>query len=214
MWWCFHQSIQSCGSINPLDFELRRSGRGGGYTQNVTALFQYLLEITEGGKQAGSSDGFWERAVIELLIYATDVLYASGEPVSLLNIHRLVQSCPRRNDDLDEFYDDEWRDASFCFQCLAAAAASAADGSQAKAQDIEMAAGYLVEEFPRLPDRTRMSILATFKGMALPFMRSPMREIFGTDTTLALEDTLTRGTVLIVDYPIRAFAEVGRMSGR
>ena len=210
--------------FNPLDFELRRGGRGAGYTQNVTSLFQYLLEISEGGKKGGSSDGFWERAVIELLTYATDVLHASGEPVSLLNIHRLVQSCPRRNDDIDEFYGEEWRDTSYCFACLSSAAATAAGSAtgatgasgaaeEAKAQDIEMAASYLVEEFPRLPDRTRTSILATFKGMALPFMRSPMREIFGTDTTLDIADTFERGAILIIDWPIRTFGAVGTVVG-
>ena len=195
--------------FNPLDFELRRAGRGGGYTQNVTALFQYLLEVTDGGKNGGNKDPFWDRAVVELLTYSTDVLHASGETVSLLSIHRLIQSCPKRSDEVDEFYDDGWRDTSFCFQCLAKAARATGGGGS----DLEMAASYLVEEFPRQPDRTRMSILATFKGMALPFLRSPMREIFGGDTTLDIEGTFTRGTILIIDYPIREFSEVGRIVG-
>lgn len=199
--------------FNPFDYELRRSGRGGGYTQNVTALFQYLLEITEGSKQGGNADPFWSRAVIELLTYCTDVLHVCGHPVSLLNITRLIQSCPRRDDTGDEFYDDGWRNSSFCFQCLADAALLADESGPSMRQDIEMAASYLVEEFPRLSERTRTSILASFKGMSLPFTRSPMREIFGTDTTLRLEDTFDRGKILIIDYPMREFAEVGRIVG-
>lgn len=203
--------------FNPFDYELRRSGRGGGYTQNVTALFQYLLEITE-GKGSSNKDPFWERAVIELLTYSTDVLRACGQPVSLLNINRLVQSSPKRDDTVDEFYDDEWRDTSFCWECLsvgAMALENAADNPYAESmrQDIEMAASYLVEEFPALSERTRTSILASFKGMALPFMRSPMREIFGTDTTLRIDDAFDRGKILIIDYPMREFAEVGRIVG-
>ncbi len=198
--------------FNPFDYELRRAGRGGGYTQNVTALFQYLLEISEGGQQSSGKDPFWERAVIELLTYTTDVLRASGHPVSLMSINDMIQSTPKRDDDdkdNDEFYDDEWRDSSFCFQCLAEAAVSDCDDRMKK--DIEMAASYLVEDFPRLSERTRTSLLASFRGMALPFMRSPMREIFGTDTTLRIEDTFDRGKILIIDYPLREFAEVGRI---
>lgn len=196
--------------FNPLEFELKRSGRGGGYTQNVTALFTFLLELVDGGG-GQSGDKFWQRAVTELLTWATDVLVAAGEPVSLVSINALIQSCPRRNDEIDEFHDDAWRESSFCFDCLGRAASR--DLSPAKRADISHAAEYLCEEFPRLGDKTRSSILATFKGMALPFLRSPMREIFGTDTTLNLADAFERSTIFIIDYPLREFAEVGRLIG-
>jgi type IV secretory pathway TraG/TraD family ATPase VirD4 len=198
--------------FNPLDFELRRTGRGAGYTQNATALFAYLLELIEGGSgKDGQQDKFWQRAVTELLSWATDVLLAAGEPVSLPAIYRLIQSCPRRDGEVDEFYDDVWRDSSFCFQCLARAAAG--DLTQEAQQDLEAAATYLCEELPRLAEQTRASILATFKGMALPFLRSPMREVFGTDTTLRLEDSFEAGKIILVDYPLREFGEVGRLVG-
>lgn len=197
--------------FNPLDYEIRRSGRGGGYTTNVTALFKMLLEISDEGKEGGNTDKFWTRAVIELLSYSVDVLATSGEPVSLANINRLIQSCPRRDGTIDDFYDDGWRDSSFCFYCLSQAA-TARQSPEGKA-DLELAASYLVEEFPSLGERTRSSILATFKGMALPFLRSPMREVFGSDTTLRIEDIFERGKILIIDYPIREFAEVGRLVG-
>ena len=198
--------------FNPLDFELRRSGRGAGYTQNVTALFTYLLELIDGSAgQAASSDKFWQRAVTELLTWSTDVLVAAGERVSLASINALIQSCPRRDGETDDFYEDSWRESSFCFDCLARAAT--ADLSEEKRRDIEEAANYLCEQFPRLGEKTRSSILATFKGMALPFLRSPMREIFGTDTTLNMSDTFERGQILIIDYPLREFGEVGRLVG-
>ena len=197
--------------FNPFDYELRRSGRGGGYTQNVVGLFEYLLEVVEGGKGEGNADPFWKRSVTMLVTHIFNVLHVSGETVSPLNISRVIQSCPKRDDTVDEFYDDEWRESSFCFQCLAQAASAEVD--QGMKQDIEMAATYLVEEFPQMSERTRTSILASWQGLAMPFLARPMREIFGTDTTLRIEDTFERGKILIIDYPLREFGEVGRIVG-
>ena len=194
--------------FNPLAWELSRSGRGAGYTMNVTALFKQLLEIAEGSKQGSDKDPFFRRATEELLSYCTDVLHQSGQPVSLLAIHRLIQSCPKRDDTIDEFYDDGWRNSSFCFACLGTAAERQTEDNH----DLEMAAAYLVEEFPALSDRTRTSILATFKGIAQPFMRSPMREMFGDDTTLRLTDIFDRRAIVIIDYPLREFGHVGRVA--
>ncbi len=198
--------------FNPFDYEMRRSGRGAGYTQNITALFTYLLELVDGGGNAGSGqDKFWTRAVTELLSWTTDLLVAARERVSLPAINAVIQSCPRRDGEIDEFHTEAWRVSSYCFQCLVRAASR--ETPVAQQQDLEVAARYLFEEFPSLGERTRSSILATFKGMALPLLRSPMREIFGTDTTLRLDDSFERGTIFIIDYPLREFGEVGKLVG-
>ncbi|MDA8021269.1 MAG: type IV secretory system conjugative DNA transfer family protein [Thermoanaerobaculia bacterium] len=199
--------------INPLDQELRRVGRGAGYTANVTSLFEILLEITEGGRKDGDGEKFWHRATIELMTHATNVLHAAGETVSLVNIHELIQSVPRRSEAVDEFHEDIWRDHSYCWQCMARAVGQDfQDVVPERQQDLEMAASYLCEEFPRLAERTRGSIIATMKGMALPFLQSPLREVFGSETTLRLEDIFDHRTILICDWPLKTFASVGRIA--
>ena len=198
--------------FNPLDFEMRRSGRGGGYTGNVTSLFKYLLEISEGGEKSGQGhDPFWERACLELISNTTDVLALAGYKLSLYEMNELIKSCPTEP---EEFQSKEWQNSSFCFHCLALASQKAEQGlSEDRRHDLEMAIEYLGKEFPGITPKTKSSILATFKGMALPFLKSPFREIFGTDTTLRLEDIFERGSIILIDYPLREFSEIGRIAG-
>lgn len=198
--------------FNPLNFEMQREGRGAGYTGNVTGLFKYLLEISEGGEKTGGGghDPFWERACLELISNATDVLTHTGYPLSLHDIGELIKSCPLES---DEFHSEDWRRNSFCFHCLTLASERAEGLEQGKRHDLEIAIEYLTGEFPALSPKTKTSILATFKGMALPFLKYPFREIFGADTTLRLEDVFDKGTILVIDYPLREFSEIGRITG-
>ncbi len=198
--------------FNPLDFEMRRPGRGGGYTANVTGLFKYLLEIFEGSEKSDQGrDPFWERACLELISNTTEVLALAGYTLSLYEMNELIKSCPTEP---DEFRSEEWQNSSFCFHCLALASRKAEQElSEDRRRDLEIAIEYLCKDFPAIPPKTKSSILATFKGMALPFLKSPFREIFGTDTTLRLEDIFERGSIILIDYPLREFTEIGRIAG-
>jgi hypothetical protein len=196
--------------FNFLDYELKRSG-GVGLTENLVALFNTVLEAAErspGG--GGGSDPFWGRAQRQLLRNAIDALILSGSRVDLLGLARVIASGPQYPEQPAEI---AWQAGSECFQCLARAELRLQGGkfTPMQARDLEQTAAYWLGEFPRMAERTRSNIVATFTTMADGFLRGQLYELFGTTTTLAPELT-HHGVVLIIDLPVKLYHDLGRFA--
>lgn len=198
--------------INLLDVELRRSGQGGGYVQSAIGLFEHLTEISaRGDRGAGHQDPFWQRSVVEAMTMAAIVLKEAGECLSLVAIDGVLRSLPVRQDGIDQFEDPAWRASSFCFACIDRALEAVM--SEGERRNLERAIVYLLEQAPGMPEKTWSSVLATFRGLALPFMLEPFATTFGSDTELHFSDCWERRRILIVDTPLKTYGEVGRLAG-
>jgi hypothetical protein len=72
-------------------------------------------------------------------------------------------------------------------------------------------ADYFLLEFPGLSEKTRSVVVSTFTSMIDVLNRGVLRELFGTSTNVTPEDCL-RGKVVVVDLPVKEFAEVGQFA--
>ncbi|MDX1968841.1 MAG: TraM recognition domain-containing protein [Planctomycetaceae bacterium] len=188
-----------------LDEELQRAGAGAGLTENIVNLLSTCLEITQrnGGQSGREDEGYWKQAQKQLVRNAVDLLVMSKGRVTVPDLYRAVVSAPTSREQLAS---DEWKRGSFCFQCLREA--DAAPKSSRAARDFELVADYFMCEFPGLSDRTRSVIVSTFTSMVDVLNRSLFRDLFSDGTTIRPEDTL-EGKIILVDLPVKEFAEAG-----
>lgn len=191
-----------------LDEELNRKGSGAGLTENLVLMFSTVLEIAErnGGQGGREDEGYWKRALRQLCRNLIDLLVLARGRVTIPELYRLVVSAPTS---FDQIRSEEWKQQSFCFKCLAEADGKA--NSDRQQRDFELVADYFMQEFPGLSDKTRSVVVSTFTSMADVLNRGILRDLFSTDTTIRPEDAFD-GKIIIVDLPVKEFAEVGQFA--
>ena len=195
--------------FNFLDAELQRPGAGAGLTENILQLFLTIAEIAgrgSGGGEGREEEGYWKRSLQQLLRNAIDLLVIGTGTVSVPDLYKIVVSAPTSYEQAE---DAAWRKKSFCWQCLQQADAKPKTGYPV--HDFQLVADYFLLEFPGISDRTRSVIVSTFTSMIDVLNRGVLRELFSTTTNLTPEDCL-RGKIIVVDLPVKEFAEVGQFA--
>jgi len=194
-------------TFNFLDHELHRIGPGAGLTENLVHLFSEVLSVAERRNGSGREDeGYWRQAVRQLVRNCVDLLILGRRSLSISDLYRAVISLPTSPQQVKE---SSWRESSFAFTCLQAA--DQASKSSSRRRDLELVSDYMLLEYPALSEKTRSVIVSTFTSMIDVFQRSVLRELFGTQTTIAPE-AIADGKILLIDLPVKEFQEVGRLS--
>lgn len=194
---------------NFLDAEFRRGGGRAGLTENLGGLFRTVLEIAErntGGGGGREDEGYWKRALQQMVRNAIDLLSLAEGRVSIPDLYRLLVSSATS---IAEAKSDEWRTRSYCYACLQKADRQGLTESQ-KA-DFSLTADYFLLELPGLSDKTRSVIMSTFTSMIDVLNRGVLRDLFCTDTTFTPEQALD-GKIIVLDMPVKVFAEVGQFA--
>ncbi len=195
--------------FNFLDHELQRAGSGAGLTENLVNLFATVLEVADrntGGGSGREDEGYWKRANRQLCRNAVDALVLAKGRLTIPDLYRLVVSAPTSP---EQFKSPEWKERSFCLHCLAEA--DKRPKSLAQQADFELVADYFMLEFPQLSDKTRSVIVSTFTSMVDVLNRGVLRELFCTSTNVQPEDA-AQGRILVIDLPVKEFAEVGQFA--
>jgi hypothetical protein len=199
-------SADSAHRFNPLAYEARRGGPGGGQAENIVQLCRNAQEIVN--RQHGGQLDFWAQSSHKLLRFASIVLLAAGEPLSLPAIHDLLFSAPHTTQEVDA-EDNIWRDTSLCSRMLQQGDQAAKDA--ALSRDFEIAARYLLREFPLTPDVTRGGILANVSAICDPFLTGILRTVFMGNTNVVPEMAFN-GAIFCLDFPIQEFREMGQVA--
>lgn len=194
--------------FNFLDYELQRPGAGAGLTENILQLFMTIAEIANGASGGGGRDdeGYWKRSLQQLVRNAIDLLVIAIGRVSVPELYKLVVSTATSHAQLD---DPLWQKKSFCWQCLQSGDAAPKQGYQA--HDFGLVADYFLLEFPGLSEKTRSIIVSTFTSMIDVFNRGVLRELFCTTTNVTPDDALA-GKIIVIDLPVKEYAEVGQFA--
>lgn len=191
--------------FNFLHYEANRPGAGAGQTENLVTLFMQVAEIANQRHGYATADQYWERAVKQMLRNAVDLLAIARGTISLPELFEIVRTAPQ---DENEAASTAWRSDSICFDYIQKAADSATKNPNLQ-PEYAMAAKYWLEEFPRMDNRPRSSIVSLFTTLADCFLRGELRKLFSTDTTV-IPDHTTIGRIIIVDLPIKEWGELGQ----
>jgi NAD(P)-dependent dehydrogenase (short-subunit alcohol dehydrogenase family) len=194
------------GGFNFMRYESLRSGAGAGLTENLVNLFMEVASIGAGNAGARGGDPFWERAMRSLVRNCADVLLMAGEAASLHAMFDVIRSAPG---DPAQLASREWQSRSACWRHLETARDRALGTSWEI--DCREVAGYWLQHFPTLGEKTRGSIVAMFSTLAEGMMRGKMRELFCEETRVSPDDVIA-GKIVVVDLPVKEWSEVGRMA--
>ncbi len=194
--------------FNPFDYELKRKGAGAGLTENLVSLFAEILEIAErqGGRGGREDEGYWRRALRQLLRNSIDLLIMAKGSLSVSDLYRIVISAPTN---LEQVSSDEWMASSFCYECCNVV--DEKKKTRAQQRDFSIVTDYFLQEFPALSDRTRSVIVSTFTSMIDVLNRGVLSDLFAGATNIT-PDAAVDGAIIVIDLPVKEFAEVGQFA--
>ncbi|HET6841377.1 MAG TPA: hypothetical protein VFK06_06775 [Candidatus Angelobacter sp.] len=195
--------------FDPLWYSWNRPGRGSADLEAIIDLFSTLLSI---GKQhiGVNNDRFWELATEQLMRNVLVLLSLSGESVSIVNMHRVIQSLPSRP---GEFEEEAWQNESYCAGLIRSIRERQDTLTSTQWNDLDVATHYAFKRWPNFDERPRSSIEMTWAGMADKFLFHPFARLFCSGrATFVPEVTTHQGKIVIVDFPMLEYGhETGRL---
>lgn len=192
--------------FNFLQDAVRNRQTGVLLTETILNLLCTVLEVAERNGSGGGGredEGYWRRAVRQLIRNVIDLLRLADMPITVWNIYRAVISAPTSE---AQSKSAQWKESSFCYQCLLAAEKVAR--SPIEIADLDLVAAYVLREFAELSDKTRSVIVSTFTSMIDVLQRGIMRELFGGETNIGPE-ILECGKIIVIDLPVMVHGEAG-----
>ncbi len=193
---------QDGGCFNFLQYELAHSARLGIGSNNATRILAELVNMAQ--RDAGGTDGFWRQSAEMLIGHTLDVISSAGAMPSMLLAKEIIASGPLSP---DQVKDPQWQEGSKCWKLLALGR-----GRAGITHDFGLAETYWLQEFPRLPEKTRQSIVATFTAsVAHHFCGQAMHQMFGGGTTVS-PDNIAAGKIVVVNLPTLDYHAAGRFA--
>lgn len=190
--------------FNFIDYEMRRPGPGAGITSNLVSLFEEVLEVHHPGKVLGG-DPYWREARAQLLRNAIDLIKLAGEKVTMDDVAAVIRSAPHS---LEQAADANWRAGSRCAHLLQTAL-DRADQDPIAEGDLHHVATYFMDEFAKLDQKPRSSVVSMVGALTDTLLRGDVRELLLTKTTLVPE-LIEQGVVLVLDMPVHVYRDAGR----
>ncbi len=195
-------------SLNFLNYEMQRPGKGAGLTENIVQLLMTAAEIS--GGSAGGDNDYWMKATKQLIRNTVDLCKLARNQATLDLINTCIQSAPRNK---TEAADPRWQQTSLCAQMLKEATARLVNSPIAEQEkDLNIVSVYFLMEFAQMDEKPRSSIVSMFTSIADSFLRGPLRTRFSENTTWVPEFLLA-GKIMVVDLPVKEYGELGRYAG-
>ena len=184
---------------------LVKNGTDEGTTvQNLTRMLDATL-LQSGGKE---TEEFWKNELQKLLLSSLDLSIKATGTINLPGLIDLILSAPVA---LDELEDVQWKQQSACFAFLQKVADRQAAFTEVQKADIRQTLNYWLQEYIRMPAKTRMNVVSSVTGILGKFLRSPFRELFCQETTVT-PDMSRHGKVIILNLPVDRYGEIGRLA--
>lgn len=182
-----------------LEYESKRTGPGAGETAEIARLFSTVLEAA--GQGGGSSDAYWSRTLNQLLTNTIDLARFALGKVSLRYLADVVHEAPIS---IAQTQTKEWQ--------AVVTAATAHAKTDVEIRDLGLTLDYFNQEFPRLSDRTRSSIVSIFTSMADVLLRGTIGGIFTSGKFTVVPELTHEGGLILLDLPVKEHGEVGRIA--
>ncbi len=203
-----------------LDYEFNRlRDVGVNPSFNLVSLFETALEVGRPQEPGSSSEPFWQDTFRQLLQNAIDLAIMADDAISLPRVKDIVMSAPASR---DEARSDDWkRSGAVCWECLERAQGRFDRDDTPlfyDEEDLRQTAIYWLIDLAGLAWKTRSNIQTMFTSKVDFLLRSPLRQMFspGADADRPRigptfpPDLTHQGRVVILDFPIKSFGEIGR----
>lgn len=178
-----------------------------GVASNVTTLLSTLSGMATGkggasGGGGGREDGgFWEKMDNRLIAACTQLLMRAGQPVTTINIERLVMGIPRSREQVGE---DDWQKRSYVFVCLRDADSAATNPDDR--EDVGRLADYFLIDLAQLGDKLRGTVQTSVGATLDLFNHQITRRLLSSPTpNFRMEMLYQEGKILIIDMPVMVY---------
>lgn len=203
----------SSWQFNPLQYENKRTTKGGGLTINLTELFMTIFKMGQriSGSSAEEKEKFWENSLKRCINRIIDLLKLSGEELSVYNMIEILNTTPDQQEmgSISSMKEEEivkLGQKKFCIKCLYNAVGNA-DDSQKK-RDCLLVYNYFTRDFPSLDDKVKSTIKEMFLGYAEPFLSGILNDHFAGISNVTPEDTF-EGKIIIMDFSVKEYLVAG-----
>jgi len=209
-------SAESPYQFDPMLYQSRVEGSDD--TMVLVALLMSLSKIADrvNGLTGSGKDPFWENAARRLLSNVIELLQMSDNDVSFTNIDKLIRSsiayAALKQKMGDNLIIEDHSPAKFLTGAIKIMASkSTLPKSMRKAEKVM---NYFQDDFTRIPENTRNSILETIYTIINPFLGGFLAEKFtgGLSPEILPETTYEDGNVIILDFSIKDKYEAGAMA--
>lgn len=222
--------------FNPIDYEMKRIGKGAGDPQNITNIFMNIYRmgnrITGGGENR--EERFWDSALKRCISRVVELLILAKEDLSFENMRRVLNTCKELNPieidnnktgqkeivSLIELFDiaikkieEDSKEydyhGNYCFECLLSAYIKTDTEDLANRQSFNLVYGYFLSEFGSMGSRVRSTITESFMGLAEPFLSGLLFRHFAGVTNLFPEIIYTEKKIIILDFSVKEYLDAG-----
>jgi hypothetical protein len=213
----FIDATDASERFNIFDYASRYLG-GEGFEQNLVELAGRMVEATrQAGGTGGGGDGenrYFTDGALKALSHAFPLLLAAYGTLRMTEVYRFLVSTPQT---AAEALSQDWKQSSFCYETLARLAdmnnqAVAAGTLNARlARVIDEHGDYFVDEWAKLDNRPRTSILSTLTNMIYPFLSGKLHDLFCTTTTLTPQ-AARQGKIIVLNLPTLIYGASGAVA--
>ena len=188
-----------------FDFLQHELASQGGSISTGSQLMQDLLNIATRMKAENARDPFWpQSAARQMRMAMTAILLATGT-CSVSGIYRFVTSLPTS---LALTKDAKWKASAYCLRILIAA-----EERHPHRDDLDMAAEYVLSEFPAQGEKTAATITSTSMNVLEKLLSGDIgRLVSSGETNISPADAID-GRIIVVDAPPLIYRDEGTLVG-
>lgn len=216
-------SAENPFTINALEYELFRKGRGG-QVEYLHAL-DLLMEIfvlgenyQAGGGSGGENERFFDKELRRCLSRLKMLLVLAGMPVTIPNMSRILVdtfgepeverygnlwSAMEKGDGAAIAEYENWCSENFFLHCFERANTKE-DLIPSEMDTMQLVGDYYFKTFYKISEKTKAIIMASAMGLFEPFMTGILKTHFSSETNgeVRPERCYEEGILIIVDIPL------------
>lgn len=198
------------GPSHPATFNfMKEVAQGGaGMVGNLTALITAISGMALGGGEHSDREGgsFWIKMDQRLITACAQLLVLAGEPVTTINLERLVTSMPTSREQVG---DPVWAGRSYLHCCLQMAEARIV--SPDDREDVQRLADYFLLSMAELSEKTRSTVQTSVTSTLDLFNGRVARRLLSSSEPTFEMSMLQEGKILLVDMPCMVHGSVARL---
>lgn len=184
--------------LNFLDYEMSK----GAHTRNIVQCIMAMGETLRAGDSNGGRDQFWDQQKERFFYNAIEVVRLATGKITAPDLQAFFSGAANV---VAEQNDEKWR-AGFHNRCLAAA--DQRKKTAIEQHDLHLAMDFWLNEYPRMADKTRTSIMASVMGVLHTYNTGLTREMVSGATNITPDVTLEGGWIF-VNFPRCIWGDIG-----
>lgn len=217
--------------FNFLDYE----GRGNAPTENIVQVLKAVIRANDEGSGSGNSDPFWAESLDQLLYNLIDLCKLAYGTVSVQALYDIMMVLPTSDTQYKEgaepdAFEKAMKLAQQNVQVQINAWKQSIDPKKLSelvdrpdyedilcdalpdARTFRFVDYFCVVKFPKLHEKTRLTIEFSVSGFLFRLLRDPVFSLFCRHSSTVTPDDCLAGKIILLNLPVKQLHKIGRDS--